>query len=42
MSFVAPQIGEMAMLVDADGLSHADAATTFIAEHRDLMDRWMN
>ena len=40
MSFVAPQIGEMAMLVDADGMSHADAATAFIAKYRDQIDLW--
>ena len=40
MSFVAPQIGEMAMLVDADGMTHADAATAFIAKYRDQIDLW--
>jgi glycine betaine/proline transport system substrate-binding protein len=40
MSFVASQIGEMAMLVDNDGLSHADAAASFIATHRDQIDLW--
>ena len=41
MSFTAPQIGLMADLVDNQGMSHADAATKFIADHRDLMDLWM-
>jgi len=40
MSFEASQIGLMAMLVDADGLSHADAATSFIATYRDQIDLW--
>ena len=41
MSFTAPQIGLMADLVDNQGMSHADAATKFIADHRDLFDLWM-
>ena len=41
MSFTAPQIGLMADLVDNQGMDHADAATKFIADHRDLFDLWM-
>ena len=40
MSFNAPQIGEMADNVDSKGMSHADAATAFIANHRDQIDLW--
>ncbi len=42
MSFTAPQIGTMADLVDNQGLSHADAATKFIADNRELFDLWKN
>jgi glycine betaine/proline transport system substrate-binding protein len=40
MSFVAAQIGEMAMLVDSDGLTEPEAATAFIAKYRDQIDLW--
>ena len=40
MSFKAPQIGEMADNVDSKGMSHADAATAFIANHRAQIDLW--
>jgi glycine betaine/proline transport system substrate-binding protein len=42
MSFNAPQIGEMANNVDNKGMSHADAATAFIANHRAQIDKWKN
>ena len=42
MSFTAPQIGEMANNVDNLGMSHAEAATAFIANHRAQLDLWKN
>ncbi len=42
MSFKAPQIGEMADNVDSKGMSHADAAAAFIANHRAQIDLWKN
>ena len=42
MSFNAPQIGEMADNVDSKGMSHEEAATAFIANHRAQIDLWKN
>jgi len=42
MAFNAPQIGEMANNVDNLGMSHAEAATAFIANHRAQIDLWKN
>ena len=40
MSFNAPQIGEMADNVDSKGMTHAEAATAFIANHRAQIHLW--
>jgi len=42
MEFTAPNIGEMANYVDNMGMTHAEAATAFIAEYRDTIDLWKN
>ena len=41
MVFDSTQIGEMASYVDLDGMTHAEAATAFIANNRELLDGWM-
>ena len=41
MEFTAPNIGEMANYVDNEGMTHAEAATAYIANHRDQIDLFM-
>ena len=41
MEFTAPNIGEMANYVDNMGMTHAEAATAYIANHRDQIDLFM-
>ena len=41
MEATAGQIGEMANNVDNLGMTHADAATAFIANNRDAVDAWL-
>ena len=41
MEFTAPNIGEMANYVDNMGMTHAEAATAYIAAHRDQIDLFM-
>ena len=41
MEFTAPNIGEMANYVDNDGMTHAEAATAYIANNRDQIDLFM-
>ena len=41
MEATAGQIGEMANNVDNLGMTHADAATAFIANNRDAVDEWL-
>jgi glycine betaine/proline transport system substrate-binding protein len=41
MGFSSGQIGEMANYRDNLGMSHAEAATTFIEAHRAQIDEWM-
>jgi glycine betaine/proline transport system substrate-binding protein len=41
MGFTSGQIGEMANYVDNGGMTHAEAASAFIANNRDLIDSWM-
>jgi glycine betaine/proline transport system substrate-binding protein len=40
MGFTSGQIGEMANYVDNGGMNHADAASAFIKNNRDLIDLW--
>jgi len=35
-------IGLMADFVDSQGMTHAEAASAFIAEYRDTLDLWKN
>jgi len=42
MAFNAAQIGEMADNVDSKGMTHAEAAAAFIANHRAQIDLWKN
>ena len=42
MEFTAPNIGEMANYVDNEGMTHAEAATAYIANNRDQIDLFMN
>ena len=41
MEFTAPNIGEMANYVDNMGMTHAEAATAYIANNRDQIDLFM-
>ena len=41
MEFTAPNIGEMANYVDNEGMTHAEAATAYIANNRDQIDLFM-
>ena len=41
MEFTAPNIGEMANYVDNENMTHAEAATAYIANHRDQIDLFM-
>ena len=41
MEFTAPNIGEMANYVDNMNMTHAEAATAYIAAHRDQIDLFM-
>ena len=41
MEFTAPNIGEMANYVDNMNMTHAEAATAYIANHRDQIDLFM-
>ena len=41
MEFTAPNIGEMANYVDNEGMTHAEAATAYIANNRDQIDIFM-
>ena len=41
MEFTAPNIGEMANYVDNEGITHAEAATAYIANNRDQIDLFM-
>jgi len=41
MEFTAPNIGEMANYVDNEGMTHAEAATAYIANNRDQIDPFM-
>ncbi len=41
MEFTAPNIGEMANYVDNMGMTHAEAATAYIANNRDQIDFFM-
>ena len=41
MEFTAPNIGEMANYVDNEGMTHAEAATAYIANNRDQIDQFM-
>ena len=41
MEFTAPNIGEMANYVDNEGMTHAEAATAYIASNRDQIDLFM-
>ena len=41
MEFTAPNIGEMANYVDNEGMTHAEAATAYIANNRDQIDLYM-
>ena len=41
-AFTAPMIGLMADFVDSQGMTHAEAASAFIAEYRDTLDLWKN
>jgi glycine betaine/proline transport system substrate-binding protein len=41
MEATAGQIGEMANNVDNLGMTHADAATAFIADNRSAVDEWL-
>ena len=41
MEFTAPNIGEMANYVDNEGMTHAEAATAYIAANRDQIDLFM-
>ncbi len=38
LAFTAPQIGQMAALVDTDGLSHADAGAKWVADNKDVWE----
>ena len=37
MSFSTTLIGQMAALVDVDGMSHQDAATAWLADNQDVV-----
>jgi len=41
MEFDSPHIGEMASYVDVDDMTHAEAATAYIANNRDQIDLFM-
>jgi len=41
MEFTAPNIGEMANYVDNEGMTHAEAATAYIANNREQIDLFM-
>ena len=41
MEFTAPNIGEMANYVDNENMTHAEAATAYIANNRDQIDLFM-
>ena len=41
MELTAPNIGEMANYVDNEGMTHAEAATAYIANNRDQIDLFM-
>ena len=41
MEFTAPNIGEMANYVDNEGMTHAEAATAYIANNRDQIELFM-
>ena len=41
IEFTAPNIGEMANYVDNEGMTHAEAATAYIANNRDQIDLFM-
>ena len=41
MEFTAPNIGEMANYVDNESMTHAEAATAYIANNRDQIDLFM-
>ena len=41
MEFTAPNIGEMANYVDNEGMTHAEAATAYLANNRDQIDLFM-
>ena len=40
LSFSAAQIGQMAALVDVDGMDHADAGTKWLADNEDVWKGW--
>jgi ABC-type proline/glycine betaine transport system substrate-binding protein len=41
MEFSSGNIGEMASYVDIDGMTHAEAATAYIANNRGQIDLFM-
>lgn len=41
ISFTTPQIGEMAALVDVKGMTHEDAAKTWLAENETVWKAWL-
>jgi glycine betaine/proline transport system substrate-binding protein len=40
MSFSTADIGNMAALVDIDGMEHADAAAKWLADNESTWKRW--
>jgi ABC-type proline/glycine betaine transport system substrate-binding protein len=41
MGFSANEIGEMAYNVDIEGMTHAESAAAYIANHRAQIDEFM-
>jgi ABC-type proline/glycine betaine transport system substrate-binding protein len=41
MEFTSANIGEMANYYDNEGMTHAEAATAYIANNRDQIDLFM-
>ena len=41
LSFTTPQIGQMAALVDTDGMDHKDAAKKWLADNEKVWKPWI-